>query len=56
LGVDRTWPEISADLREHWYVYASMPVIAAAIGYITKIVAIEMLYRPMRFVGLGPIG
>ncbi|GAB4008962.1 DUF445 family protein [Nocardioides ultimimeridianus] len=33
-----------------------MPFIAAAIGYVTKIVAIEMLYRPMRFVGIGPIG
>ncbi|GAB2971985.1 DUF445 family protein [Nocardioides montaniterrae] len=33
-----------------------MPFIASAIGYVTKIVAIEMLYRPMQFVGIGPIG
>lgn len=52
----QTWPEIRADVAEHWYIYASMPLIAAAIGYVTKIVAIEMLYRPMRFVGIGPIG
>ncbi|WP_460847684.1 DUF445 domain-containing protein [Nocardioides ultimimeridianus] len=51
-----TWPAIRADLADHWYVYATMPFIAAAIGYVTKIVAIEMLYRPMRFVGIGPIG
>ena len=51
-----SWPEIRADLAEHWYVYVTMPFIAAAIGYVTKIVAIEMLYRPMRFIGIGPIG
>lgn len=52
----QTWPEIRADVAEHWYVYVSMPLIAAVIGYVTKIVAIEMLYRPMRYVGIGPIG
>jgi uncharacterized membrane protein YheB (UPF0754 family) len=56
LSAVRSWSEISADLGEYWYVYATMPLVAAAIGYITKIVAIEMLYRPMRFVGLGPLG
>lgn len=40
------------DLSEHWLVYASMPVIAAAIGYITKRVAIEMMYEPKEFVGI----
>ena len=52
----QTWPEIRADVSDHWYVYASMPLIAALIGYVTKIVAIEMLYRPMKFIGIGPIG
>jgi len=56
LAAVRSWSEISADLGEYWYVYATMPLIAAAIGYVTKIVAIEMLYRPMRFVGIGPVG
>lgn len=50
------WPAVRADVQAHWYVYASMPFVAAAIGYITKIVAIEMLYRPMEFVGVGPLG
>lgn len=35
-----------------WLVYVSMPVIAAAIGYLTKRAAIEMMFRPLRFVGL----
>ncbi|KRB80550.1 hypothetical protein ASE01_02545 [Nocardioides sp. Root190] len=52
----QTWAEIRADVSEYWYIYASMPVIAAIIGYATKIVAIEMLYRPMKFVGIGPFG
>jgi uncharacterized membrane protein YheB (UPF0754 family) len=36
----------------HWQVYLSMPVIAAVIGYLTKRAAIEMMFRPLRFVGL----
>ncbi|GAB3466861.1 DUF445 domain-containing protein [Actinophytocola sediminis] len=36
----------------HWAIYVSMPVIAAVIGYLTKRAAIEMMFRPLRFVGL----
>jgi uncharacterized membrane protein YheB (UPF0754 family) len=43
---------ILADLGRHWPVYASMPFIAAAIGYVTKRVAIEMMFRPVEFVGI----
>ncbi len=35
-------------------LYLSMPVIAAVIGYVTKRVAIEMMFRPVEFVGLPP--
>ncbi|WP_182379488.1 DUF445 domain-containing protein [Nocardioides sp. WS12] len=56
IAAVQTWPEIRADVAEYWYIYASMPLIAALIGYVTKIVAIEMLYRPMKFVGIGPFG
>src|ERR1043165_7757703 len=31
-----------------------MPVIAALIGYVTKRVAIEMMFRPIEFVGIRP--
>ncbi|WP_406642847.1 DUF445 domain-containing protein [Amycolatopsis sp. WGS_07] len=31
-----------------------MPFIAALIGYVTKRVAIEMMFRPLEFVGLKP--
>jgi uncharacterized membrane protein YheB (UPF0754 family) len=40
------------DFLAQWQVYLSMPVIAAAIGYLTKRAAIEMMFRPLRFVGL----
>ncbi|SNR61618.1 Protein of unknown function [Haloechinothrix alba] len=45
---------ILADLAEHWPVYAAIPFIAALIGYVTKRVAIEMMFRPLRFVGIRP--
>ncbi|QWF81478.1 DUF445 domain-containing protein [Amycolatopsis sp. CA-230715] len=43
-----------ADLAAHWQVYATMPVIAALIGYVTKRVAIEMMFQPVEFVGIKP--
>jgi uncharacterized membrane protein YheB (UPF0754 family) len=36
-----------------WLLYVSMPVVAAVIGYVTKRAAIEMMFRPIRFVGLA---
>jgi uncharacterized membrane protein YheB (UPF0754 family) len=35
-----------------WVVYVAMPFIAAALGYATKRIAIEMMFRPIRFVGI----
>jgi uncharacterized membrane protein YheB (UPF0754 family) len=52
----RSVSTIRHDVAHYWYVYASMPVIAAVIGYVTKLVAIEMLYRPLEFIGIGPFG
>jgi uncharacterized membrane protein YheB (UPF0754 family) len=37
-----------------WLIYGSMPVLAAFIGYTTKLVAIEMMFRPVEFVGRPP--
>ncbi|MPY79475.1 MAG: DUF445 domain-containing protein [Actinophytocola sp.] len=45
---------IVADVRASWPVYASIPFIAALIGYVTKRVAIEMMFRPLEFVGIEP--
>ena len=46
--------EILADVQKNWVLYASMPVIAAAIGYVTKLVAIRMMFEPLEFVGRPP--
>ena len=43
------------DLALNWPLYALMPVVAALIGYVTKRVAIEMMFRPLEFVGIPPL-
>jgi len=43
-----------ADFSSHWQVYVTMPFIAALIGYVTKRVAIEMMFRPLEFTGIKP--
>ncbi len=43
-----------ADLQQNWHLYCAMPLVAAAIGYVTKILAIAMMFRPLEFVGLRP--
>ena len=45
---------VVADLARHWPLYAAIPFIAALIGYVTKRVAIEMMFRPLEFVGIRP--
>ncbi len=37
-----------------WAIYLSMPVVAAVIGYVTKLVAVEMMFRPLEFRGIRP--
>ena len=51
-----SWTEITADFSAYWWVYLSMPFVAAFVGWSTKIVALEMLYRPLEFKGWGPLG
>jgi uncharacterized membrane protein YheB (UPF0754 family) len=43
--------QIAADVQQNWLLYASMPFVAAAIGYGTKIVAIRMMFEPLEWVG-----
>lgn len=46
---------ILADFAENWLLYSSIPVIAALIGYVTKLVAIRMMFSPLEFRGIKPI-
>jgi uncharacterized membrane protein YheB (UPF0754 family) len=52
----QTWSDITADFKVNWLIYLSMPFVAAFVGYSTKLVALQMLYRPIEFVGIGPFG
>lgn len=45
---------IAADFRAHLWIYLSMPLIAALVGYVTKLLALEMMFRPLEFVGIRP--
>ncbi|MGQ0844031.1 MAG: DUF445 domain-containing protein [Sporichthyaceae bacterium] len=38
-----------------WLIYLSMPLVAALIGYVTKLVAVEMMFRPLEFRGIPPV-
>ncbi|MBO0855640.1 MAG: DUF445 domain-containing protein [Nocardia sp.] len=42
------------DFSDHWLLYCSIPVVAALIGWTTKLVAVEMLCRPLEFKGIPP--
>ena len=52
----QTWDEIKHDVSLNWLIYLSMPLVATFVGWSTKIVAVEMIYRPLEFKGIGPIG
>lgn len=53
--VDANWLHgILADVQANWFLYVSMPLVAAAIGYGTKIAAIYMMFQPLKFVGIRP--
>lgn len=46
---------IIADFQQHFWLYISIPFISGFIGYVTKIVAIKMMFAPLEFVGIKPI-
>src|SRR6478609_9978092 len=45
---------IVEDVRQNWYIVFSIPFVAALIGYVTKLVAIKMMFEPLEFVGRKP--
>jgi len=48
------WQAIGHDWAHHWYLYLSMPFVAAIIGYTTKLLAIRMMFQPLEFKGIRP--
>lgn len=45
---------IASELGTYWYVTVSIPFVAALIGYVTKLVAIRMMFEPIEFMGIKP--
>ncbi|MGW4395224.1 DUF445 domain-containing protein [Amycolatopsis nivea] len=43
------------DFVRHWPLYVSIPIVAALIGYGTKLVAIRMMFQPVEFIGVKPV-
>ena len=43
-----------ADFQANMWLYISIPFISGIIGYVTKVVAIQMMFSPMEFVGIKP--
>ncbi len=39
-----------------WYLLVLIPIISSTIGYVTNVLAVKMLFKPTKFVGIGPIG
>jgi uncharacterized membrane protein YheB (UPF0754 family) len=50
-----TLAQLGRDLADHWVTYLSMPILASVIGYVTKLVAIEMMFKPVEFKGRPPL-
>lgn len=48
------WHSIAVDVRQHFWIYLSLPFVSAIIGYVTKVVAIRMMFQPIDFVGIKP--
>lgn len=46
--------EILHDIGANWPLYLAMPFIGALIGWGTKVLAVEMMFRPVEFVGKPP--
>ena len=54
MPAETYWQAIAHDWRLHWYLYLSMPFVAAAIGYVTKLLAIRMMFQPLEWKGIRP--
>lgn len=49
------WQEIITNFNEHFWLYMSIPLMSGLIGYVTKVIAIQMMFAPLEFKGIKPI-
>ncbi|MFL6061717.1 MAG: DUF445 domain-containing protein [Marmoricola sp.] len=52
----QSWGQLRADFQLNWAIYLSMPFVAAFVGYTTKLLFLQMMYRPLEFRGIGWFG
>ncbi|WP_205669653.1 DUF445 domain-containing protein [Alkanindiges illinoisensis] len=45
-----------ADFHQHLWLYLSIPFISGFIGYVTKVIAIQMMFAPLEFKGIRLFG
>lgn len=43
-----------AELQENLWIYLAIPLVAGIVGYVTKSLAVQMIFRPLEFVGIRP--
>jgi len=48
--------EMIADFQQNFWLYISIPFISGIIGYVTKVIAIQMMFSPLEFKGLRLFG
>lgn len=48
------WEAFVADFKADMWLYLSIPFISGFIGWITKVVAVRMMFSPIEFVGIKP--
>ena len=46
------WQALWLDVQRHWLLYVSIPFVSGIIGYVTKVVAIRMMFQPLEFFGI----
>lgn len=48
------WEQFVTDFKADMWLYLSIPFISGFIGWITKVVAVRMMFSPIEFVGIKP--
>ena len=43
-----------ADFQANMWLYISIPFVSGLIGYVTKVVAVQMMFLPLEFIGIKP--
>ncbi len=45
---------IVQNIIDNWWQLALIPFVSAAVGYITNLMALKMMFKPMEFIGIPP--